>query len=869
METKSEPARLSPIARNVIANWIAFLFVALVSFFLSPFVVHHLGATAYGVWSLLASVVGYLGLLDFGVRGAVTRYVAHHHSAGDDKQASSIVSAGLVMFGFLGLLAILLSGIVAILSPLLFHIPVPLVDDTRMVLMLGGLTVAATLIGAVFGGVVTGLQRFDVSSGLEIVMTTVRAIAVVFALRHGHGIVSIALIHLAISILQGLAYHRAARKLYPRLRLRIRAPLRPHMRSILSFSVLLSMIHLFGVVIYYSDAIVIAAFLPIGAVTIFAIAGNLCEYARQVASALSRLMTPRASALASVGSGKLADEILAAGRIATLATAPIAAIFWFRGAGFIDLWMGSEYGTASGEILRLLSIVVWLGGARSVASASIIGVNRHRELIPILAGEAVCNLALSVALVKIIGLNGVAWGTLVPSVVVSLWYVPRCLSQTTGVPVGLFYRNAWFLPTLACVPFLLVNVFFEHSFPASNLLEFFLQVTLTLPLVALGACLCLTRAERRALILWMEKRAGSRGMRAKRFVARARLIGRAIHSIREFLNDYLLTGLLYLIVRPAARVLSVTSIKRMCRTLARFVVFVSPSGTDILELYVAAFGVTRTEATVMTVRNAAEFLWEYATHIHLARHPGWYRGTKCVQVNPEALERAMEAGGSIIIATGHFARDESIMWMLDSETLPREVTYVLGPYPSKRWMRPRSLFIRVRLNAMINGLPLLGRDGVRVAMVGERSASPIDLIQKLKNSSIALVVNSDAPWNSAKHRQAIVRPFAASQTATFAVGTAFLARASGCPIVLCVPDRIDENTVRLTWHGPIWVPKEGGHSADAAATNLLLDMIEKKIGEDPERYVRPIGQGRRWNANEGLWEITSPDAPMRVAKAAN
>ena len=79
---------------------IPLIFVAVVSFFLSPFIVRHLGGTAYGVWSLLVALVGYLGLLDFGVRGAVTRFVANYHAVGDAQGSSSIVSAGLLPFIF-------------------------------------------------------------------------------------------------------------------------------------------------------------------------------------------------------------------------------------------------------------------------------------------------------------------------------------------------------------------------------------------------------------------------------------------------------------------------------------------------------------------------------------------------------------------------------------------------------------------------------------------------------------------------------------------------------------------------------------------------------------------------------------------------
>ena len=66
---------------NVLANWASLVVGTVVSLFLSPYIVHTLGDTAYGVWVLVGSLVGYLGLLDLGTRGAVTKYVATYHAA--------------------------------------------------------------------------------------------------------------------------------------------------------------------------------------------------------------------------------------------------------------------------------------------------------------------------------------------------------------------------------------------------------------------------------------------------------------------------------------------------------------------------------------------------------------------------------------------------------------------------------------------------------------------------------------------------------------------------------------------------------------------------------------------------------------------
>ena len=47
-----------------------------VPFFLTPFVVGHLGSLQYGIWIVSVSTVSYLALLDLGMRSAVIRFVA-------------------------------------------------------------------------------------------------------------------------------------------------------------------------------------------------------------------------------------------------------------------------------------------------------------------------------------------------------------------------------------------------------------------------------------------------------------------------------------------------------------------------------------------------------------------------------------------------------------------------------------------------------------------------------------------------------------------------------------------------------------------------------------------------------------------------
>ena len=112
MSTRNRTPQSSATA-NVLWNWGSFLFNVVTTFFISPYVVKSLGNTTYGLWVLLGSLVGYLGLLDFGVRGAVTRYVARFHADQNDEQASRLTSTAMRIFSLMGLAAVVVTILLA------------------------------------------------------------------------------------------------------------------------------------------------------------------------------------------------------------------------------------------------------------------------------------------------------------------------------------------------------------------------------------------------------------------------------------------------------------------------------------------------------------------------------------------------------------------------------------------------------------------------------------------------------------------------------------------------------------------------------------------------------------------------------------
>jgi O-antigen/teichoic acid export membrane protein len=480
----------STLVGNVLWNQAAFVFHAVLSFFVSPFVVKSLGDGAYGTWILLGSVVGYLGFLDFGIRGAVTRYVARHHAEGDHAEAGRFASSALVVFTITSVVAALAGVFLALFVIGRFSIPDELLRPARIAVLLSSLTLSASLLTGVFGGIVIARQRFDLSSGAAIATEGLRVLVLVLALLAGHGLVAVAAIQLGAGVLRLATSFFFSLRVYPELRPSFSGGSRLHLRHIFSFGLGSIGLAIAERVILQTDALVIGWFLPVSMVTYYAIAWNLTNYARQTVNAVAFTVVPRVSALEGVGSmDKARQFILLGSRVATLGLLPIVITFLFRGSTFIGLWMGPQYAEWSGGVLIIISLPLVFAAGRRVMTTALMGLSVHRFLLAPFAVEAVMNLTLSIMLVQDYGIMGVALGTAIPGVIINGAVLPVTFSRITKIPLTRFWYEAWIRPSLAVIPFGFATFAVERLTEPDALLIFMLQVAFLLPIAAVGGWL--------------------------------------------------------------------------------------------------------------------------------------------------------------------------------------------------------------------------------------------------------------------------------------------------------------------------------------------------------------------------------------------
>jgi len=116
------------------------------------------------------------------------------------------------------------------------------------------------------------------------------------------------------------------------------------------------------------------------------------------------------------------------------------------GKPFLAIWMGARYVDLCYPTLVILTIPLALAMAQSVAARVLYGMGRLRWYARAVMAEGAINLLLSMALVRPLGIEGVALGTCIPNVLNNI-LIMAYVCRVVGLDIGLYVRRAWILPT--------------------------------------------------------------------------------------------------------------------------------------------------------------------------------------------------------------------------------------------------------------------------------------------------------------------------------------------------------------------------------------------------------------------------------------
>lgn len=502
------------IPLNTFSNLSALLCQLAVSFFMAPFLIHRLGDSAYGIWAIVISIFGYMGLLDLGVSASLVRYVAQYDDESKRKAMGALLSSALVFYAGVGAIGALIGVAMGIFGMSVFNVPDSVMGKARLTMALMGLSLIIRFPGYVFTSLLAGMRLYYKRNVVRVSAILLKSAAIVVAITAGKGLVWLAIITVCGDCLTYFTIFLVARRHLHGVTIRIRDATKKCSRELVSYGLKVFSTITLRTISMGGDRLIIGIVLSSRWVTFFSIPLMLIDYVRTMLLSLTAALMPVFSNLQSQNQlSEIRWRVLNYSRY-------IAAIGLFAGAGllafgvpFVTLWMGPDYAARGATVLRLLCFSLMFFSLVACAERLFMGTGNQHILLRAAAVYAPTRLGLSIALICLFGIEGAALADFITrgghDLYLTMW-VARCI----GVRYRDYVRQTVLRPIIATGAATLVLWGARAvAYPGTYLL-LIAEVTLGCAVyLALAFMIVLTPSERKALSHFTRRFLTQRGRR--------------------------------------------------------------------------------------------------------------------------------------------------------------------------------------------------------------------------------------------------------------------------------------------------------------------------------------------------------------------
>ncbi|MBF0543703.1 MAG: polysaccharide biosynthesis C-terminal domain-containing protein [Candidatus Riflebacteria bacterium] len=473
----AQTSRTRQFALNAAGNYLRFGVALLSVFFLTPIIISSVGKDDYGLWTLINSALGILGLLDLGFGNGIIKYTAECKGSGDLAKRNKIISTLFVVYSMLSVFGTVIICIIALYFTRIFDIPVSQTVKSNILLwIVAGRSVIAYLPLSVFRGILFGEQQIFQINVVQIFSTIFNVFLVIVGLKLGYGIVFLAVANFLALILEHLVYIFLCHTNITEFELSIKLFDRKILWEVFSFSGYSFIISVSALILLRTDPLIVKMFMPLSAVSIYSIALKIAENALLLIKQYVNILGPLVAELKGSGDEiKIRFILVNCAKFAFAPAALMATASLLYSREGLSFWIGKGFEEGAGA-LNILMLAMALSVPQMVASSVLGMTGEHKFTAAAALISIIVNVGFSIALAIPLQMNGVAWGTFIAVLIVDIIFVGYRASKIYKIPF-ISYNARILLPgTISSLIFLILGYSMKYFYPPGSLLAIFLQL---------------------------------------------------------------------------------------------------------------------------------------------------------------------------------------------------------------------------------------------------------------------------------------------------------------------------------------------------------------------------------------------------------
>lgn len=388
----------------------------------TPFLIHKLGQSEYGLYSLISSIIGYLTVLDLGFGNALIVYTAKYHEQKKVEEEKKLHGMFIIIFSIIGLVATILGIILFLNVENLFSTTLTEIEITKAKVMMLILTfnLAITFPFSVFNSIISAYERFTFQKIFSLIQSLLKPLLMIpLLLMNFKSIAMVSVITILNLFVVFSNYFYCKKKL--NISIRYDGFDKNIFKVIFGYSIFIFIGTVVEKINFSLDQFILGVFSGTASVSLYSVASQINLLFMNISSCCCSVMLPKLSKMVSRNctDKKLNDEFIKFGRIQWYIIFLIVSGFIILGKEFVKIWAGPEF-EISYYITLLLIIPTACILVENIGVYIMQAKNLHKGKAFITLFSAIFNVIISIPLAKCYGGIGSALGTCLSLVICNL-----------------------------------------------------------------------------------------------------------------------------------------------------------------------------------------------------------------------------------------------------------------------------------------------------------------------------------------------------------------------------------------------------------------------------------------------------------------
>lgn len=446
---------------GAILSYVSIIVSTLVQLVYTPFLIRMLGQSEYGLYSLIASIIGYLTVLDLGFGNALVVYTAKYRAQQKYDEEKRLHGMFRLIFIILGLIVALIGLILFFNVNDMFSATMTPTELSKAKIMMLILTanMALTFPFSIYSSIINAYEKFTFQKVMSILNTILKPLIMIPLLFLGFKSIAMCLVLSFINLFVMISNY-----IYCRKKLNIKIKFKGFDKilflEILGYSIFIFLGVVVDKVNWSVDQFILGAVSGTIAVSVYSVAAQINTLFVNLSTAVSGVFLPKMTKMvaSNASTEELTNEMIKVGRIQFYIIFLMCTGFILVGKEFIKWWAGPGFNEAY-FVSLILIIPVCFPLVQNLGLSIMQAMNKYKFKAITTSIMAVFNVFISYFLAKNFGATGAAIGTAVAIIVCNIILINIYYFKVIKLNIFKFWKNILIMLIKSIIPTIIAIIF--------------------------------------------------------------------------------------------------------------------------------------------------------------------------------------------------------------------------------------------------------------------------------------------------------------------------------------------------------------------------------------------------------------------------